>query len=76
MGKKLTACKACKKKKDHLRISSSDDSKAYVCKNCGASASEAKQVCKPIMQKLTYSCQKCKRLSDKSKRLCKPEKIS
>lgn len=74
MGKKLRACQACKKEKDHLR-KSSGASKAFVCKNCGASATEAKLVCKPVMQKLTYSCQKCKRLSYKSKQLCKPEKI-
>jgi len=71
MGKKL---RACKKKKEHLR-KSSDTSKAFVCKNCGASSTEAKMVCKPAMQKLTYSCQKCNRLSDKPKRLCKPEEI-
>ena len=75
MGKKLRACKACKNKKEHLR-KSSDASRAFVCKNCGASATEAKLVCKPVMQKLTYSCQKCKRLSNKAKRLCKPEETT
>ena len=73
MGKKLKACKACKKKKNHLR-KSSDTSRAFVCRNCGASSTEAKMVCKPVMKELMYSCQKCKRLSDKPKRLCKPEK--
>ncbi|WP_462270088.1 hypothetical protein [Desulfobacter sp.] len=74
MGKKLKACKACKKKKLHLR-KSSDVSKAFVCKNCGASSTEAKLLCKPVMKELMYSCQKCKRLSNKPKRLCKPDKI-
>ncbi|WP_321495744.1 hypothetical protein [uncultured Desulfobacter sp.] len=75
MGKKIRACKACKDKKNHLR-KSSDVSKAFVCKNCGASSTEAKQVCKPVMKKLIYSCQKCKRLSNNPKRLCDPGKVT
>ena len=73
MGKKLRACKSCKKKKGHLE-KSSNVSKAFVCKQCGAASTDAKKVCKPVIHDLAYSCEKCGRLSDKAKHLCEPEK--